>query len=182
MVNYKLWPETFRLLKKLGNHKGEHVLLNLQGQPLRRWEGKQDGKTRNANAVLRAWQRLADATGIKKPLKLLRKTSASMLANHATFGQFAFLFLGHSPKTTAERHYVQVPQELFDEAIAWLCRSSASSKRQSPHRPENHLPVLSGRRDLPDARVSQQQPIHKLAIQVEEIAKLSPGMPSAPAI
>ena len=40
VVNYKLWPETFRLLKKYGNRKGEHVLLNSQGLPLRRWEGK----------------------------------------------------------------------------------------------------------------------------------------------
>jgi integrase len=120
VVNYKLWPETFRLLKKYGNRKGEHVLLNSRGLPLRRWEEAPNGKTRNANGVLKAWQRLIDATGVRKPLKLLRKTSATALASHATYGQFAFLFLGHAPQTTAEKHYVRVPQDLFDEAITWL--------------------------------------------------------------
>jgi hypothetical protein len=42
------------------------------------------------------------------------------LAGHPTYGQFAFLFLGHSPKTTAEKHYIKVPQDLFDDAVRWL--------------------------------------------------------------
>ena len=115
IVDYKLWGETFRLLKKHGNRQGERVFLNNNGQPLRRWEENDNGKVRNQDNVSEAWARLTD-----KPLKLLRKTAASLLATHPTYGQFAFLFLGHSPKTTAEKHYVQVPQQLFDEAMEWL--------------------------------------------------------------
>jgi hypothetical protein len=31
-------------------------------------------------------------------------------------------FLGHSPRTVADRHYVVPPQELLDEAVTWLGR------------------------------------------------------------
>jgi hypothetical protein len=119
VVNYKLWGETFRLLKQYGTQKGERALLNSNGELLRCWEEK-DGKVVDTNAVMKAWFRLTAKTNIKKPLKLLRKTSASLLATHPTYGQFASLFLGHSPQTTAEKHYVKPPQDLFDEAVVWL--------------------------------------------------------------
>ena len=118
-VNYKLWPQTFDLLKKY-RQKGERVILSITGQPLRRWEEANAGKTRNLDTVGRAWERLAVKSGIRKSAKLLRKTSASKLAEHPTYGRFSALFLGHSPKTTAEIHYQQLPQALFDEAIDWL--------------------------------------------------------------
>jgi integrase len=120
IVDYPLWATTFDLLKRYGNRKGERAILTQSGKPLRRWEDKGDGKTRNADNVRWAWQSLADRLGITKSAKLCRKTSASMLAEHETFGRFASLFLGHTPKTTAERHYVKTPQDLFDAAITWL--------------------------------------------------------------
>ncbi len=120
VVNYKLWRATFDLLKRYGKQNGERIFVNKNGQPLRRWEEKENGKPRNVDNVRDAWRKLAKKTGIRKSLKLLRSTSSSTLAKHETYGQFAFLFLGHSPKTTAERHYIQVPQALFDNAITWL--------------------------------------------------------------
>jgi integrase len=115
IVEYPLWRETFDLLRKIGNKKGERVLSNNAGKPLCRWEA--NGRR---NAVQKSWENLQEHTGVKKPLKLLRKTSASTLAKHHTYGQFARLFLGHAPATVAERHYVAVPQQLFDEAVKWL--------------------------------------------------------------
>jgi integrase len=120
VVSYRLWQATFDLLKQYGSRKGERVFHNKTGQPLRRWSEKDNGKPRNVDNVRGVWAKLTERTGIRKPLKLLRTTSASTLAKHMEYGRFAFLFLGHSPKTTAERHYVQVPQDLFDKAILWL--------------------------------------------------------------
>jgi integrase len=115
IVNYRLWKETFDLLKQYGRQKGERVFLNKNGLPLRRWEAKDNGKPRNIDNVRSAYGKLTD-----QPLKLIRKTGSSTLATHPTYGQFAFLYLGHSPKTTSERHYTAIPQELFDQAIVWL--------------------------------------------------------------
>ncbi|QDU62384.1 hypothetical protein Pan216_32510 [Planctomycetes bacterium Pan216] len=50
--------------------------------------------------------------------KLLRKTSATLIDNE--FPGLGDVFLGHSPRSIKERHYVQPSQEKFDEAIAWL--------------------------------------------------------------
>lgn len=120
VVDYKLWRTTFDLLRRYGSRKGERVFVNRNGEHLRRWNEKEGGKPRNVDNVRGVWAKLAERTGIRKPLKLLRTTSASTLAKHTDYGRFSFLFLGHSPKTTAERHYVQVPQDLFDKAVLWL--------------------------------------------------------------
>jgi integrase len=119
IVSYPLWGATFDLLKQYGNRKGERVFLNKSGKPLERWT-EQDTRRRNVNNVRGVWSKLTKRLGMRKPLKLCRKTSASMLAQHEVYGQFAFLFLGHTPKTTAERHYVQTPQAMFDKAVMWL--------------------------------------------------------------
>ena len=56
----------------------------------------------------------------RKPLKLLRKTGSSKLAEHPAYKYYAQYYLGHSPKTIADRHYVQPSQVEFDQAIQWL--------------------------------------------------------------
>jgi hypothetical protein len=58
--------------------------------------------------------------GFNRPLKELRKLGATLLASHEVYGRFHSYFLGHSPRTVADRHYVRPPQELFDEAVLWL--------------------------------------------------------------
>jgi hypothetical protein len=56
-----------------------------------------------------------------KSLKLIRKTSATMLGGEGRYGLFlAQHFLGHPPRTVATRSYVAPPQALFDEALMWL--------------------------------------------------------------
>jgi hypothetical protein len=52
--------------------------------------------------------------------KHLRKTAASMLANHSEYASYAQFFLGHAPDTVADTHYVRPSQERFDGAVNWL--------------------------------------------------------------
>ena len=57
---------------------------------------------------------------LRKPFKLLRETSASLLADHRQYKFYVQYFLGHSPKTVADKHYVVPSDEEFFEALGWL--------------------------------------------------------------
>jgi hypothetical protein len=41
------------------------------------------------------------------------------------------LFLDHAPQTVAEIHYTTIPQDLLNEAIAWLGRELGVVKEKS---------------------------------------------------
>ncbi|WP_165252159.1 site-specific integrase [Paludisphaera soli] len=64
VVSYKLWPETFALLKKLRAH-GDLALETDEGNPLAK-EWIEDGRYRKYDAVRSAWSRLAVKMGMKK--------------------------------------------------------------------------------------------------------------------
>ena len=99
-------------------------MTNAKGGPLRSWGIKPNGKTGNLDNIRSSYERLLRKMEIKKPdrrtFKIFRKSAASELAKHKVYGQFAQFFLGHSPKTIADKHYVRPSDELFDEAIEWL--------------------------------------------------------------
>jgi integrase len=123
-VTYKLWPETFELLKRLRT-PGEagRVLLSGEGNPLVDYSVKEDGSLRRYDLVNEAYQNLCDRVGEEKPIKVFRKTSADRLEKHPVYGRFYDYFLAHAPKSVGERNYVAKPsQELFDEALEWLRR------------------------------------------------------------
>ncbi|MCE9544180.1 MAG: hypothetical protein K8T25_01455 [Planctomycetia bacterium] len=122
-VNYELWPETFRLLKKFRSRHENLVFLNDDGQPLVQ-ERIADGKFKKSDAIKNAYWRLQLKTKSKTryPLKLTRKTSATLLAGHETYGRFTNYFLGLSPRAIKDRHYVTPAQDLFDAAVEWLGR------------------------------------------------------------
>lgn len=119
-VNYKLWPETFRLLKKEGNRAGDWVLLNEDGKPLKQKKIAADGVVKKIDNIRCAYQRVAKKLHIDKHFRLMRKTASSMLDHHNEYSRFEQLFLGHSPRTIADRHYVDPSSEQFDAAVAWL--------------------------------------------------------------
>jgi integrase len=121
IVNYLLWPETLRLLRQeqCENETGR-VLLNEKGNPLWFEEVAEGGKLKKNDNVKSAFDRLKRKTGIDKPLKSLKKTSASMLRNHPKYASLEDLFLGHAPQRMSDKHYAANPETLFDEAIAWL--------------------------------------------------------------
>ena len=120
VVNYKLWPLTFELLKKYRSQDPEIVLLTVRGN---RWVSKrltEEGKLIKADNLLACYAWLKKKTGIRKPLKQLRKTSATLIESQKEYGRYKSHFLGHSPRTLADRHYAAPSQELFDEIIDWL--------------------------------------------------------------
>ncbi len=121
IVEYRLWDETFALLKKHGRTDTELVLLNQKGGPLKA-EMLVNGKIKKIDNIRSAYNRLVHKLKMNpmKPLKVIRKTGASKLAEHPEYGRFDRLYLGHAPTSIKDKHYVQTPQNLFDEAILWL--------------------------------------------------------------
>jgi integrase len=117
-VNYPLWPTTFALLKQY-RKEGPLVLLTESGKPWV-WERMENGSLKTSDNIASNYTHLKDKTGFKKPLKQLRKTAASLIESKGEYRGFSTLFLGHSPRSIADRHYVQPPQALFDAAVLWL--------------------------------------------------------------
>lgn len=115
VVTYKLWPETLALLKE---HRsgGERVLLTEKGNPLVSYQLK-DGKLSRYDAIQSSYNRMGKG---RLPLKHLRKTSASLLAQHPSFKFYANHFLADSPKSVADRHYVVPSDAEFFDALDWL--------------------------------------------------------------
>ena len=123
VVSYKLWPETFRLLKKYRAPAGPLVLLTAKGKPLIQEAIKPDGRISRTDNIKSAYARLCKRLGLPvRPLKNLRKTSASILSGHPSYKFFVDFFLSHSPRTVKERSYAVPSQEEFFEALDWLGR------------------------------------------------------------
>jgi len=121
VVTYKLWPETFALLKK---HRatGELALTTGEGKPLVRY-WLEEGKMRRYDAIQSAWSRPAGKMGLKKirlGMKHLRKTSASLLGQHSQFKYYATHFHADSPRNMTEKHYVTPSDEEFFLSLDWL--------------------------------------------------------------
>jgi integrase len=114
-VVYRLWPETARLLKEHLDHTTERALLTRDGKRLVR-QDLCEGKIKLCDCIRQAWSYLNPS----KPPKHLRKTSATLLGSNKLYAGVAGLFLGHSPKSIADRHYVAPAQETLFEGLAWL--------------------------------------------------------------
>jgi integrase len=127
-VTYKLWPRTLALLKKykakvaLPNERGSsRVLLTERGEQLVRfWE--EEGKMRRYDIIQSAYTRLQERVKVRKPLKCLRKTSASLLAEDSRYKFYCQYFLAQSPRTVADKSYVIPSESEFFEALDWLRR------------------------------------------------------------
>jgi integrase len=119
-VTYVLWKETFRLLQQERSSDAATVLVNHEGCPLKVERIDDEGKLKKIDNVASAFARLKRKNGIRKPLKYFRKTSATLLKSNKDYRGLDVLFLGHAPATVAERHYTQAPQQLLNEALAWL--------------------------------------------------------------
>ncbi len=120
-VNYLLWRQTFRLLKQERNSSDAvRALTNSQGGPL--WSERVDesGKYQKTDNVKNAFDRLRKQVDIEKPLKSLKKASATLLRSNEKFQGLEGLFLGHAPQSMSDKHYTQIPQQLLDSAVNWL--------------------------------------------------------------
>jgi integrase len=121
VVTYKLWPETFVLLKK-HRANGGLALTTEAGNPLVRF-WLEEGKMRRYDMIHSAWTRLAEKLEVKRirlGMKHLRKTSATLLGRHPQYKFFANHFLADSPRSVADRHYVVPSEAEFFAALEWL--------------------------------------------------------------
>jgi integrase len=121
IVTYNLWKTTIKLLNKLKTKDKDHLLLNERGGVLvRSWHEK--GVSKKVDNIHVAYEHLNDRLNIprseRKYFKQLKKTSATLLYNNKDFRQLHGLFLGHAPRTIAEKNYID--PILTKEAIAWL--------------------------------------------------------------
>lgn len=119
-VTYQLWPETFRLLKKFRSQDEHRALLNTNGNPLVLRDLKPDGSPLTNDSIKNAIDRVKRKTSIGKPMKLFRKTSASLIRGNSQFRGLEDLFLGLSPTSISDRHYAKPPEELLAKATQWL--------------------------------------------------------------
>lgn len=123
-LNWKLWPETFRLLNEFGNRDGL-VLRNANGEPL-----IQHKPTTRNDDIRSAFRRLVDKLkrrellpiGWHKTLKSFRKTGSNMLADAPDEGiaQFYVLYLDHS--SVAHKNYLESgkPNAALDRATTYI--------------------------------------------------------------
>ncbi len=95
-VTYKLWPETFALLKEYRSDDGEIALLTTTGK---RWitETQEDGRYFRSDSVASCMTNWKSKARIKKPTKALRATSASLLLRHPSYKILRWLLFGTFP-------------------------------------------------------------------------------------
>jgi len=113
-VTYTLWPQTRDVLQEELAKEGPCALLGRGSLPLLRWV---DGHKNDA--VRCAWNRLVKKTGIAGTFKLLRKTSASLLAD-SEWPDVVNLYLGHAAASMADLHYAKAAQGRLAAALEWL--------------------------------------------------------------
>lgn len=128
-VTYRLWPETFALLRKLkatvkvSNGRGSNrVLLTCSGKPLVEHVLREDGGTKSNDRIRDNFIILSKKLKLPQRLKikLLRKTAASELGSHPAYGAYTQYFLAHSPRGVADRHYIKPDDMQFQAALEWL--------------------------------------------------------------
>ena len=96
MVDYKLWPQTWELLQEFRNVCGDHVLLTRSGGLWLTDTIDADGKRRKADNIASLYHHLIkkinagkdESVAFKKPLKLIRKTSATLIESHEHYGRY----------------------------------------------------------------------------------------------
>jgi hypothetical protein len=128
-VDYLLWPETFELLKQFRSDQAAFVLTTETGGKLVDRMYK-DGtrKTGKKDMVQLAWKRWWKGTP-KKPcpvagpriqFKELRAFGSTLIESHELYGRYKGHYLGHAPRTVADKHYAKPSRELFDKIMTWL--------------------------------------------------------------
>ncbi len=124
-VTYKLWPATLKALRKHRSGNPNQVLVNGNDSPLITQAMRPDGILRRTDTIRLAFRRLIKkierqgGPSIAPEFTMLRRTGATMLAeqfdNHLTE-----LWLGHSPKTVAGKHYIAPSMARLEQATTWL--------------------------------------------------------------
>lgn len=126
-INYRLWPETMRLLSEIGNRDGL-VVLNENGGPVVVSKIKKDGVESRSDNVKSAYSRVVTklkkqgllAKNWNKQLKQLRKTGPNLLDDHDEYSQFVDVMLDHSRVANLSYLKTGKPYAKFDKALLWV--------------------------------------------------------------
>lgn len=117
-VDYKLWPSTLKLLRQLISDHDTLALTSKTGTKLwEHWIGE-DGKEHEKNLISLQWKKAKS----KLPLKAFRSIGATIIGDHKEYGRYYSHYLGHSPKSIGDKHYVSPSDDLFDEIMAYVGR------------------------------------------------------------
>ena len=135
VVSYKLWPETKALLdQEIANRinyptrpeSANLLLVNPKnGKPL--WfESVNDGKCSRTDSIARHFKSLIERLQEDDPdmpevtYYALRRTAATEIYNEPQYRECHELWLGHAPKTVAEKHYIAPSSTILDACLVWL--------------------------------------------------------------
>lgn len=123
-VTYRLWDETFELLRQ---HTSSHptLLLTMKtGSPLWIDELKEDTskehKRWRKDNIGREYRRFKKDYPNFGTLDDLRKTAMSKFDDHNEYARYSLYFAGHSPRSVATTYYIKPSQTQFDNAVMWL--------------------------------------------------------------
>jgi len=133
-VCYKLWDKTRELLDRtIGESKkypkrsesANCLLVNRNGYPL--WyEYVANGKSSKSDNITTDFRRLITKLRTADPnvpaitYYQFRRTSASLIFNEPKYRMYNGLWLAHSPRSVADRHYNDPDSTILDGCIAWL--------------------------------------------------------------
>ncbi len=115
---------------------------------------KADGKRSKVDSIKSNYVHLQRKTKTAFPMKRLRKTAATHLETDRNHARYAPMFLGHAPRSVAERHYVTSPLPRGPSTRRYVGSegSSGSMDRLAHERqsPAPRIPTMrqSSRRDL----------------------------------
>ena len=133
-VCYKLWNITKELMDRAIAERSKYpqllpcakfLLVNSSGKPL--WyEYVEDGKSSKSDNISCDFRRLiAKLRKVDPDIPAIsyyqfRKTSASLIYNEPKYRIYNGLWLAHSPRSVADRHYNDPDGTILDETILWL--------------------------------------------------------------
>ena len=129
-VCFLLWDNTKELLDRAiaqceDGQKCPYLLVNRNGKPL--WyEYVADGKSKKYDNISTDFKRLMTKLRKDDPAVpaisyyQFRKTSATLIYNEPQYRIYNELWLAHSPKSVADRHYNNPDRTILDETILWL--------------------------------------------------------------
>jgi hypothetical protein len=128
VVNYKLWSRTSRLLRSQWSDHETLALTNLAGSPLCVSKLVEENGTTHETVWSSLGRRFQTMKKAKpkmpnKQMKFLRKTGSTKLKSDRQFFTLDTLYLGHSWRTIADKHYNAFDGEQYtplDEATEWL--------------------------------------------------------------
>ena len=121
IVMYYLWPTTLDLLRKFANSESQFVLATRNGMGTVHSTINADGKASRTDSTAQAYKRLQDELGgTRWHLKSIRKAGATAIGNSTLYSRFAQHYLGDSPRTITDSHYVRPSEEQFKACLEWL--------------------------------------------------------------